>query len=638
MPTIIDSLLVTLGLDSAKFDEGTKKAGKSTDELKAKAKELEKSNKEAKDSVDGLTAGFVKFFGIIGSAYELKNFTEDVILSSDKLGLMAANLGEGVSKLNMWTNMAEAAGGSASGLQGTLSMLSKAATEFQITGNTGILKFTQQLGVGLLDANGKARSSIDLLRDIGNELLARSGGDRNKAFNVGSMMGIDAGTLNLILKGNGAIDAMLAKQKAMFPITEKQAEQARNLNQAYTEMSQSFDAGGRQFMSFVYPALMKFAAWMTDVNEWVNRNGDKIQQFLPLVGVMAATYFTPAIVSATLAFMRLTAAFLLSPIGLVTALAGAIYLLWDDYQTWKKGGDHLIPWEKWGPEVDMAINGINNLKNAIKDLLALKNPVENWDLLGWLGGKSGITFGSMGQSIGGGMASAKQSISGWMGKLADAIGFGESGGNYNAYNTGTKGVAGGRVGYSGEKDLANMTLDQMQATESLSGTNRDRIFAAGKYQMTPAFIRDAMQRMGLSGNEKFTPELQDAMFAAMMPQIANDYMSGRSGVSLQDAQAAIARMYRSIEDPLTGRTYADSGASANASNSFASNAASNALQQARAANTQTSNTNNTQTVTTHVDNVTINTAATNASDIAANFHQEMQKRGQMVYSADGGLN
>ena len=605
MPTIIDSLLVTLGLDSAKFDEGTKKAGKSTDELKAKSKELEKSNKEAKDSVDGLTAGFVKFFGIIGSAYELKNFTEDVILSSDKLGLMAENLGEGVSKLNMWTSMAEAAGGSASGLQGTLSMLSKAATEFEITGNTGILKFTQQLGIGLLDANGKARSSIDLLRDIGNELLARSGGDRNKAFNVGSMMGIDAGTLNLILKGNGVIDAMLAKQKAMFPITEKQAEQARNLNQAYTEMSQSFDAGGRQFMSFVYPALIKFATWMTNVNEWVNRNGDKIQQYLPLVGTMAAVYFTPAIVSATLAFMRLTAAFLLSPIGLVTALAGAIYLLWDDYQTWKKGGDSLIDWAKWKPNIDAAIEGIGHLRDIIKDMFGYLNQAGTW-----LGSK---TFDVV------------QGISKGIDTLADVIGGGE--GTYNSVNLGKAG------GYkSSTANLENMTIGEVMAAQA-SGQFR----AAGKYQMMPETLKEASTSMGLNPNQKFDKSMQDEIFnkyliGSKRPAIA-DYLSGKSD-NLMAAEIELSKEFASVADPRTGKSFYPDNNTA----SITADSAMRALQQARSSSVQSNTANNTQTVTTHVDNVTINTAATNASDIAANFHQEMQKRGQMVYSADGGLN
>jgi lactam utilization protein B len=62
------------------------------------------------------------------------------------------------------------------------------------------------------------------------------------------------------------------------------------------------------------------------------------------------------------------------------------------------------------------------------------------------------------------------------------------------------------------------------------------------------------------------------------------------------------------------------------------------LAQARQANLQNNTTSNSQTVTTHVDNLTIHTQATNANDIAANIQQSLQKQGQMVYSADGGLN
>ena len=605
MPTIIDILLVTRGLDSSKFDEGTKKAGKSTDELKNKTGELNKASKDTKDTTDALSGSFVKFFAIIGAAYELKAFTEDVIQSSDKLGLMATNLGESVSKLNAWSNMAEAAGGSASGLQGTLSMLSKAATEFQITGNTGILKYTQQLGVGLLDVNGKARSSIDVFRDIGNELLARSGGDRQKAFNVGSMMGIDAGSLNLMLKGGAAIDDMLAKQKVMMPITEEQAQQARDLNQAYTEMSQSFDAGGRTFMSAVYPYLMKFANWLTDVNIWMSRNSDKVAQFLPLVGTMAAVYFTPSIVAATLAFMRLTAAFLLSPIGMVTALAGAIYLLWDDYQTWKKGGDSLIDWAKWKPSVDAAIAGVGQLRDIIKDMFGYLNQAGTW-----LGSKT---------------YDVVQGISKGIQTLGDVIGGGEGG--YNSVNLGKKG------GYkSSTANLENMSISEVMTAQS-SGDFR----AAGKYQMMPGTLKEAVTTLGINPNQKFDKSTQDMIFQKYLvgskrPEI-EDYLSGKSD-NLTAAAIALAAEFASVADPRTGK----SAYPENNTASISADTAMRSLAQARQANLQNNTTSNSQTVTTHVDNLTIHTQATNANDIAANIQQSLQKQGQMVYSADGGLN
>lgn len=58
----------------------------------------------------------------------------------------------------------------------------------------------------------------------------------------------------------------------------------------------------------------------------------------------------------------------MSPIGLITALAAGIALLWEDYQTWKEGGDSLIDWGKWKPEVDA----------ALKMVVTLKRPLTTW--------------------------------------------------------------------------------------------------------------------------------------------------------------------------------------------------------------------------------------------------------------------
>lgn len=58
----------------------------------------------------------------------------------------------------------------------------------------------------------------------------------------------------------------------------------------------------------------------------------------------------------------------MSPIGLITALAAGIALLWEDYQTWKEGGQSLIDWEKWKPEVDVALKMVRDLKATVNDL------------------------------------------------------------------------------------------------------------------------------------------------------------------------------------------------------------------------------------------------------------------------------
>ena len=56
-------------------------------------------------------------------------------------------------------------------------------------------------------------------------------------------------------------------------------------------------------------------------------------------------------------------------IAAVTALGAAIALLWQDYQTWKRGGDSFIDWSKWEPGFKAAGAGIRWLKDLLEDLV-----------------------------------------------------------------------------------------------------------------------------------------------------------------------------------------------------------------------------------------------------------------------------
>lgn len=73
----------------------------------------------------------------------------------------------------------------------------------------------------------------------------------------------------------------------------------------------------------------------------------------------------------------------MSPIGLITALAAGIALLWEDYQTWKEGGDSLIDWGKWKPEVDAALKMVRDLKTTVNDLAKALAKLLNIDPKSW---------------------------------------------------------------------------------------------------------------------------------------------------------------------------------------------------------------------------------------------------------------
>lgn len=138
--------------------------------------------------------------------------------------------------------------------------------------------------------------------------------------------------------------------------------------------------------------------------------------------------------------------------------------------------------------------------------------------------------------------------------IVDKI-FNKGEGDYNSYNSGTKGVAEGRVGYSGKTNLQEMTLNEiLKSASTRDGNDKKRIFAAGRYQIISPTLAATIKRMGLSGNEKFTNELQDKMFESIIsqnPKIAG-FLNGKHN-SVKNAQSGLAEVWASFIDPEIGK-------------------------------------------------------------------------------------
>ncbi len=348
MPTVIDSLLVKLGLDFSGFDSGKNKVKNSLKETQQEAKNTQKSFNE-------VAVAATKFLAVIGGAAAVKHFVMDMIETNSALDRLSRNLQISVQEISAWSNATEIAGGSADGLQGTMRRLSAEQTKLMLTGESGLIPYFYALGISMSDAYGKARPVNDLLLDIGQALLERAP-DRATAFNMGQAMGIDEGTLNLILRGRKEAELMLSRQREFGAVSKQQAEEASRMRRSLIEGKQAFTAFGRELLSAATPALEKFFSLFSGLAIWMRDNQGFVKAFLTIltVGLIA--------ISAALTPINLTAI-------AVASLAAAIALLYDDYQTWKKGGDSLIDWSKWEVGIKAAGNGIKWLRDLIGDMI-----------------------------------------------------------------------------------------------------------------------------------------------------------------------------------------------------------------------------------------------------------------------------
>jgi conjugal transfer mating pair stabilization protein TraG len=121
---------------------------------------------------------------------------------------------------------------------------------------------------------------------------------------------------------------------------------------------------------------------------------------------------------------------------------------------------------------------------------------------------------------------SQRSVSGgWTGALLDLIAAPESLGNYNAWYGN---AAQDRV------DLADLTIDQVRDLQAdLVRANGGS--AIGRYQLLDDTLDGLVDRMGLSGSDRFTPALQDRMAL----QLARDAgMDGWIGGRISDQQFA----------------------------------------------------------------------------------------------------
>ena len=164
-----------------------------------------------------------------------------------------------------------------------MDMLSKAQTELQLTGQSSLIPYFSSLGLSLADVEGRARPVGDLLLDLSGRFERM---DRTTANNLGRMMGLDQGTMNLLLKGRHEVELMIARQKEHSAVTKKQAEEAERLQRLIITSRQSFEAFGRSLLSEAIPYLEKLLSVFDSFGRWIAENQEFVKVFLRLIGTV----------------------------------------------------------------------------------------------------------------------------------------------------------------------------------------------------------------------------------------------------------------------------------------------------------------------------------------------------------------
>ncbi len=275
--------------------------------------------------------------------------------------------------------------------------------------NPGAEGFLNRLGVQTRDASGNMRDMAAIFTGVGQKLSSMP---YYRANQYAQMLGIDENTLMAMRRGVGGFTGQYSTMAKAIGFNADEA--ARSSNKFMTSLREFGAMAGMARDKIGSNLAGGLAGSLDTLRRHILDNFPRIEQtltkaikgILALGDIIGRLFFrliegtsslitwwqsldkqTRELISLfgalTIALRILNSTFWMSPIGLITALAAGIALLWEDYQTWKEGGDSLVDWGKWKPEVDAALKMVRDLKGSVNELAKALAKLLNIDPKSW---------------------------------------------------------------------------------------------------------------------------------------------------------------------------------------------------------------------------------------------------------------
>lgn len=259
MPTVIDSLIVELGIDPKGVESGRKKAAadflKARQEAEDEAKRIEEAGKRSARFFSQMQTAAIELFAVFTGGRSIKDFIQSIISTDVQVGLMSKTLDESTEQLSAWQNIMKLNGGTADDATSSIQSLVSQFQTFAITGDSTVIPYFRALGVQITDAHGRMRDMTALLLDLSK---AFRGMDPARAAAFGRAMGLTQGMVNVLIQGPAAVQRMLDRQRQLGNVTAEDAKQALALARAWGEAAQAATTLGRNITTYLTPALVQF--------------------------------------------------------------------------------------------------------------------------------------------------------------------------------------------------------------------------------------------------------------------------------------------------------------------------------------------------------------------------------------------
>ena len=312
MATVIDSLVVTLGLDSAEFKKGAndveqaqEKLGKNTKReakqretaekkadhaQKQRSKNLQRQGKEAIQTYKKIRNQVLSLGLAFTAGMGLTKFAEFVVGDTSQLGRIGKVAHMSARELSGWGIAAENAGGSSKEMMGEIMKASEQLSSFKLgQGSSQIETF---LGFGgkksaLKDTRSYLMGVAQLLERINKNSPAQ-------AQMLAGRMGFGFASYNVLKNGPDWLKQHIAAYSRLTGVTREQTKESQKALEQWNAMKASLENTGRMVMLNLMPAFREIMKEVKKLSLWLASHKDEVREW-GIEGVKAVREFADAL-------------------------------------------------------------------------------------------------------------------------------------------------------------------------------------------------------------------------------------------------------------------------------------------------------------------------------------------------------
>ena len=330
MATVIDELMIKLGLDGSGAKKGMKDA---ENNIKGSMKNITSTLQGGLSSVSKIFTGFgaalVGAFSV-GSAFS--TWKEQ----ATELGAVSRRLKMSMEDVQGWTGAIGKFGGSAQDFEGTLRGLNGQLARMATIGKSRAGTLLQSLGIDAGEV-GRQRNALEVLEELSGVMEQMA---PDEARGIGAALGLDASTIMLLQQGREGMRDLIREKRESAVYTQEDADAVKAYNVEMAKLKKGFMGIMGVLFRSIMPAFTLVTKYVAQFVNFLRKHQTAVKAFFVMISALVMGLLLPSL----LAFFS---ALMTNPMTWVILALVALAAVIEDLIVWMDGGESALDrfWE-----------------------------------------------------------------------------------------------------------------------------------------------------------------------------------------------------------------------------------------------------------------------------------------------------